>query len=113
MSVTARRFASYRYDIEYNNAKSHPGLSSELTAEIYIDTTAEGASVNEVTIASNTIQATESDGGANIRIIEQPERPGRAPGQWAISGNVIGSQENNVHLTGCYGVALSGNRMRR
>ena len=95
-------------DIEYNNAKSHQGLTSEPTAEIWIDTTAEGASVNEVAIASNTIQATESEGGANIRIVEKPDAS-RPPGLITISGNVIGSQENNVHLTGCYGVVLSGN----
>jgi len=95
-------------DIEYNNAKSHKGLASEPTAEIWIDTTAEGASVNEVTIASNTIQATESKGGANIRILENPDAS-RPPGLISITGNVIGSQENNVHLSGCYGVTLSGN----
>ena len=94
-------------DIEYNNHKSHK-TEPEPTAEIYIDTNAEGASVNEVTIASNTIQATDSPGGSNIRIRENPDAS-RPPGLFAISGNVIGSQENNVHLSGCYGIALSGN----
>ena len=94
-------------DIEYNNFRAHKS-EPEPTAEIYVDVTAEGASVNEVTIASNTIQATESPGGANIRIKEKPDAS-RPPGLFAISGNVIGSQENNVHLTGCYGIALSGN----
>ena len=94
-------------DIEYNNHKSH-GAEPEPTAEIYIDATAEGASVNEVPIASNTIQATGSSEGANIRIKETPDQS-RPPGLFAISGNIIGSQENNVHLTGCYGIALSGN----
>ena len=94
-------------DIEYNNHKSH-GAEPKPTAEIYIDATAEGASVNEVTIASNTIQATGSPEGANIRIKETPDQS-RPPGLFAISGNIIGSQENNVHLTGCYGIALSGN----
>ena len=94
-------------DIEYNNHKLHK-TEPEPTAEIYIDTTAEGASVNEVTIASNTIQATDSPGGSNIRIREKPDAS-RPPGLFAISGNVIGSQENNVHLSGCYGIALSGN----
>ena len=94
-------------DIEYNNHKSHK-TEPEPTAEIYIDTNAEGASVNEVTIASNTIQATGSPEGANIRIKETPDQS-RPPGLFAISGNIIGSQENNVHLTGCYGIALSGN----
>jgi hypothetical protein len=95
-------------DIEYNNAKSHPGLPSEPTAEIWIDTTAEGASVNEVAIASNTIQATASAGGANIRIMEAPGES-RPPGLITIAGNVIGSQETNVHLTGGYGITISGN----
>ena len=94
-------------DIEYNNNRSHR-IKDEPTAEIYIDTTAEGASVNEVTIGSNTIQATPSPGGANIRILDKPGRD-RPPGLYAISGNIIGSQTNNVHLTGCYGVSLSGN----
>ncbi len=94
-------------DIEYNNHKSHH-TEPEPTAEIYIDTTAEGASVNEVTVASNTIQATTSPGGANIRILEQPDQS-RPPGLWTITGNIIGSQENNVHLTGCHGVVISGN----
>jgi len=94
-------------DIEYNNFRAHE-TEPDSTAEIYIDTTAEGASVNEVTIASNTIQATDSPEGANIRIKEKPDTS-RPPGLFAISGNIIGSQENNVHLTGCYGIALAGN----
>jgi polygalacturonase len=93
--------------IEYNNHRSH-GTDPEPTAEIYVDTTAEGASVNEVTVASNTIQATSSPGGANIRIIEQ-RNASRPPGLWTITGNIIGSQENNLHLTGCHGIVISGN----
>ncbi len=102
-------------DIEYNNHRAHD-TDPEPTAEIWVDTTAPGATVNEVTIASNTIQATLSPGGCNIRILESLDaattwRDGgqRPPGLWAISGNIIGSQENNVHLTGCHGVTLSGN----
>jgi hypothetical protein len=95
-------------DIEYNNQKLHPDFANEPTAEIYIDTTAPKATVNEITIASNTIQATVSPGGCNIRIVDAPGQD-RPPGLWAISGNIIGSQENNVHLTGCHGVVLSGN----
>tara|TARA_B100000686_G_C16747291_1_gene950263 strand:+ start:619 stop:1974 length:1356 start_codon:yes stop_codon:yes gene_type:complete len=95
-------------DIEYNNAKSHGKLRSEPTAEIWIDATAPKSSVNEVTINSNTIQATSSPGGANIRILEKRDES-RPPGLITISGNVIGSQENNVHLSGVYGVTVSGN----
>lgn len=97
-------------DIEYNNDRSH-GIEDEPTAEIYIDATADGATVNEVTIASNTIQATVSAGGANLRIIEDGRAPGRPPGLYAIVGNVIGSQTNNVHLSGCYGITLTGNNI--
>ena len=96
-------------DIEYNNApRSFPKLTTEPTAEIWIDTTADEASVNEVTIASNTIQATESKGGCNIRIVEKRDGS-RPPGLIAITANIIGSQENNVHLTNCYGVTITGN----
>jgi hypothetical protein len=97
-------------DIEYNNDRSH-GIKEEPTAEIYIDCTADGATVNEVTIASNTIQATASPGGANLRIIEDGKSAGRPPGLYAITGNVIGSQTNNVHLSGCYGITLTGNNI--
>ena len=95
-------------DIEYNNAKTHGKLGSEPTAEIWIDATDPDSSVNEVTINSNTIQATSSPGGANIRILEKGDES-RPPGLITISGNVIGSQENNVHLSGVYGVTISGN----
>lgn len=95
-------------DIEYNNDVQHD-TDAQPTAEIYVDTTETGASVNEVTIASNTIQATSSPRGCNIRIHEDSRGDSRPPGLWAITGNIIGSQENNVHLTGCYGVSLTGN----
>ena len=96
-------------DIEYNNApRSYPELSTEPTAEIWIDTTAEGASVNEVTIVSNTIQATATKEGRNIRIMEKRDGS-RPPGLITITGNIIGSQETNVHLSGCYGISLTGN----
>lgn len=95
-------------DIEYNNFRVF-GADPEPTAEIYIDNTAPKSSVAEVTIASNTIQATDSIGGANIRIIEKPAEGRPVVGLTTITGNVIGSQENNVHLTRSYGVILSGN----
>ena len=95
-------------DIEYNNAKTHGKLDPEPTAEIWIDATDPDSSVNEVTINSNTIQATSSPGGANIRILEKGDES-RPPGLITICGNVIGSQENNVHLSGVYGVTISGN----
>jgi hypothetical protein len=94
-------------DIEYNNYRTH-NTEAEPTAEITIDTQAPGATVDEVTICSNTIQATVSPGGANIRILERGDRD-RPPGLFTITGNIIGSQEVNVHLVGCHGTVLSGN----
>ncbi len=66
-------------DIEYNNHKAF-GTEPVPTAEIYIDTTAPGASVKEVAVCSNTIQATSSPGGANIRIVDS--------GDWTAAGPV-------------------------
>lgn len=91
-------------DIEYNY-----DVNTAASADIWIDSTAENASVREGTIASNTIQAKVSPGGANIRIVgHNPERNHKA-GMLAITGNLIGSQETNVHLLACRGVVLSGN----
>lgn len=95
-------------DIEYNNHASHQ-TEPQPTAEIYVDVSQPGASVNEITIASNTIQATPSPGGSNIRITDEAGGADLKPRLWAISGNVIGNQENNLCLKGCYGMTISGN----
>ncbi|MEX2214281.1 MAG: right-handed parallel beta-helix repeat-containing protein [Phycisphaeraceae bacterium] len=101
-------------DIEYNNAATFKGMPAEPTAEIFIDASAPGASVREGTIASNTIQATYSAGGANVRIIggEGTDDSGalnRKAGMWTLTGNLIGSQEINVHLKNARGVVVTGN----
>lgn len=100
-------------DIEYNNARSHSGLADKPTAEIYIDVGEKGT-VREGTIASNTIQATYSSQGANIRFIgnhSDDESINHRAGMWTISGNLIGSQNNNIHLTAVRGVVISGNHI--
>jgi len=103
-------------DIEYNNHRTHK-TAPEPTAEIYIDASKPKCTVAEVTIASNTIQATISEGGSNIRIIGPKHSLGKTdwnfypPCLYAITGNVISSQEINVHLTGCNGVTFSGNNI--
>ncbi|MCY2966847.1 MAG: right-handed parallel beta-helix repeat-containing protein [Planctomycetota bacterium] len=96
-------------DIEYNNNKAHkvPGADAEPTAEILID--CRGGSIREGTIASNTLQATYSPGGSNIRMIGAGPDKNHKVGLFTISGNLIGSQENNIHLTSVRGVAISGN----
>lgn len=95
-------------DIEYNNHAAHK-TEPEATAEIYVDCSQPGARVNEITVASNTVQSTSSPGGANIRIINAAGGEELEPRLWAISGNIIGNQENNVHLTRCQGMTISGN----
>lgn len=96
-------------DIEYNNNRSHgvTDADGEPTAEIYIDVG--DGSVREGTIAGNTIQATASPNGANIRMIGSSDLGNHRAGMWTISGNLIGSQRTNVHLTSVRGVVLSGN----
>ena len=96
-------------DIEYNNNRSFkiPNADAIPTAEIFIDVS-EG-SVREGTIASNTLQATYSPNGANIRFIGQGKGVNHKVGMWTISGNLIGSQNVNIHLTSARGVTISGN----
>ncbi len=117
-----RNFQITGNDIEYNNHNSFPGFKPEPTAEILIDASAPGATVREGTIASNTIQATYSPGGANIRFIGGAEKAGdreqgtgnsadgnRKAGMWSITGNLIGSQEVNLHLQHTRGIVVTGN----
>ncbi len=96
-------------DIEYNNNGGHgiPGADSVPTAEIWLD--ASEGSIREGTISSNTIQATYSPNGANIRMIGQPTAKNAKVGMIAVTGNLIGSQWVNVHLSSVQGVTLSGN----
>lgn len=96
-------------DIEYNNNGGHkiPDADGVPTAEIWLD--ASEGSIREGTICSNTIQATYSPNGANIRIIGQPKEKNAKVGMLAITGNLIGSQWNNIHMTSAQGVTISGN----
>lgn len=97
-------------DIEYNNNRAFqlPGADDVPTAEIYIDC-GETGTVREGTISSNTLQATYSPQGANIRIIGQATAESHKAGMWCITGNLIGSQAVNVHLTSARGITLEGN----
>ncbi|MCX7423221.1 MAG: right-handed parallel beta-helix repeat-containing protein [Planctomycetia bacterium] len=96
-------------DIEYNNNREIgvPGADAEPTAEIYIDV--EDGSVREGTICSNTLQATYSPNGSNIRFIGSGTKGNHRAGMWTIVGNLIGSQAINIHLTSALGFAISGN----
>src|SRR5690606_22281674 len=94
-------------DIEYNYDR-HTKEGAPASAEIWIETTSENASIREGTIASNTIQARYAPGGANIRFISRPE-PKLKAGLFAITGNLIGSQETNIDLLHANGITITGN----
>lgn len=95
-------------DIEYNYDHA-AGENAGPSAEIWFDTSAGNATIREGTIASNTIQSRYSPGGSNIRITGRGTDERQHAGMIAISGNLIGSQEVNVRLESCRGIALSGN----
>ncbi|MCH7988050.1 MAG: right-handed parallel beta-helix repeat-containing protein [Planctomycetes bacterium] len=96
-------------DIEYNN---HPGVdkspNGEPTgAEIWFE--APEGIISEVTIASNTIQATVQPGGANIRIWGSQQDWPRGARLISITGNVLGSQTRGIELRRVQRVAITGN----
>lgn len=95
-------------DIEYNNFRVFDTEPTPV-ADVLIDCSAEGSSVREGTLVSNTIQATQSEGGANVRIIGAEGNDYGTTGMWTIGDNLIGSQETNVELLHCRGVTLTGN----
>ncbi len=101
-----RNFQITGNDIEYNCAPGHTG-----SADICIDLTG-GGNVREGTISSNTIQAVESDGGANIRFTGDPLHP-RKLGLWSITGNHISNQQTGISLQHTQGISITGNTFVR
>lgn len=91
-------------DIEYNY-----DTDADESADVWIDSSDDGASVREGTICGNTIQAKYSRGGANVRIVGRNPQQNHKAGLFAISGNLIGSQAINVHLVACRGVVVADN----
>jgi len=89
-------------DIEYNY-----NLETEESADVWLDT--QQGSIREAAITGNTIQASPSPGGANIRIIGQSREIAHKVGLFSISGNLISSQKTNIHLKYSRGIAISGN----
>jgi hypothetical protein len=94
-------------DIEYNYDR-HVKEGAPASAEIWIETTDPKATIREGTIASNTIQARYAPGGANVRFLGNPEA-NHHTGLFAISGNMLGSQETNIDLQSARGITISGN----
>ncbi len=97
-----RNFQITGCDIEYNFDPA-----AENCADVWIDS--RGGTVREGTIASCTIQAKRSPGGANIRIEGDPDPLSKSVGLWTIAGNIIQSQDINLLLRSCRAVVVSGN----
>lgn len=95
-------------DIEYNNHRAHQ-TDPLPVADVFFDCSDPNASVREGTIAGNTIQATESPGGANVRMVGRQDDTYGTAGMWTITGNLIGSQETNIDLMDCRAVTVTGN----
>ena len=96
-------------DIEYNN---NPGVDQSpqgqpTGAEIWFE--APQGVISEVTIASNTIQATVQPGGANIRIHGSGKTAPYGARLIAITGNILGSQSRGIELISAQRVAITGN----
>ena len=91
-------------DIEYNFDEN-----ADRSADIWIDTSDGSSTVREGTISGNTIQAKSSPGGANILMIGHSSQTNNKVGMFTIVGNLIGTQENNIHLIAARGVVISGN----
>jgi parallel beta-helix repeat protein len=96
-------------DIEYNN---HPGVDESPNgeprgAEIWFE--APEGIISEVTIASNTIQATIQPGGANVRIHGSEKDWPQGARLITIAGNVLGSQTRGIELLRVQRVAITGN----
>ncbi|HJT78549.1 MAG TPA: right-handed parallel beta-helix repeat-containing protein [Gemmataceae bacterium] len=89
-------------DIEYNF-----DLKAAESADVLFD--CRDGTVREATIVGNTIQAKQSPGGANVRLVGAGRDNPNATGLLAISGNLLGSQAAVLHLRACRGVVVSGN----
>lgn len=91
-------------DIEYNY-----DVRAETSADVFFDSR-EGT-VREGTIVGNTIQAKKSPRGANVRLVGIGKDNSTAVGMFAITGNLLGSQETILDLQACRGVVVSGNSL--
>lgn len=89
-------------DIEYNFDPA-----AQDCADVWID--AREGTVREGTIASCTIQAKRSPGGANVRIEGAEDDLSRSAGLWTIAGNVLQSQDINLLLRSVRAVVVTGN----
>jgi hypothetical protein len=101
-------------DIEYNRPRPRDGKSKDLkpeetwpAADVWFE--APAGTISEITLASNTIQATVTPGGANVRIEGKADDWPRGARLIAITGNVLGSQEQGIEIRHAQRVTITGN----
>jgi parallel beta-helix repeat protein len=100
-------------DIEYNRPRDPktgrplPEADAWPAADVWFE--APTGTISEITLASNTIQATVTPGGANVRIDGKPDDWPRGARLIAITGNVIGSQERAIQVRHALRVTVTGN----
>lgn len=99
-----RNFQIVGNDIEYNHDPEEEG-----SADILFDMRKKGSSFREGTVVGNTIQARPSPDGANIRFYGGEGLC--SGGLLSITGNLIGSQTETIHLKKCRGVTITGNSL--
>ncbi|MBM3997406.1 MAG: hypothetical protein FJ303_25150 [Planctomycetes bacterium] len=88
-------------DIEYNY-----DLKADASADVLLD--CRNGTIREGTLVGNTVQARESPGGANVRLLGAKDHP-NAVGLFTISGNLLGSQAKVLDLHACRAVVIDGN----
>lgn len=98
-------------DVEYNN---RPGVDAspngeQTGAEIFFE--ADDGIISEVSIVSNTIQATVQPGGTNVRIWGGAKTPPLGAVLISLTGNVIGSQSRAIDLRHAQRIVVSGNTL--
>jgi polygalacturonase len=89
-------------DIEYNYDPK-----AETSADVLLDCRA--GTIREGTLVGNTVQAVQSPGGANVRLLGAGKNNPSAVGMFTITGNLLGSQHTVLDLRACRGVVISGN----
>jgi hypothetical protein len=89
-------------DIEYNFDPRVEGCT-----DVLFD--CREGTIREGTLTGNTIQAKQSPGGANVRLVGVGKDNPNAVGLLAITGNLLGSQETVLHLQAARAVVVSGN----
>ncbi|MBL8793637.1 MAG: right-handed parallel beta-helix repeat-containing protein [Planctomycetia bacterium] len=98
-----RNFQITGNDIEYNHDEK-----AETSADILFD--CREGTVREGVITGNNIQAKTTPKGANVRFVGGGNRNSDV-GLFAITGNLIGSQQTTIHLQQARGVSITGNSL--